>query len=398
VYLIYLVVKYRRVVGEKFNLASPSLLILLIGAFQLFFLFTTRYKFNRYYLVIIPFCIFLILEITKHAKIKKAVFVSLLAAFIVFSAAVAQDMMSWNQCKWHLGQQLLNVGISPRKMSAGFAWDAWHGARYASDHPFEIVSQRGDVPWWIEEMLPAVDPQYLISNSPVPTGFESLSYFDNDRYYVIDSSEYFSFFYARNMKVYLLEREQRADEPAAGVLFFDLLQNLKGAQQRYSGMSGEISKVPIDIDGDKKSAWVQSATSTVSFRIQLPHGRCRLRAALGVAPDSWDKPGDGVLCKILIDDLLLENLFHKIGAVRVSQIRQFFRPRTFFFTNPRTYFIRFINPSHDDPEAGTWQDICLDLSAFAGKAVNITFEVSAGPRHDEQNDRVLWAEPVIESY
>ena len=105
--------------------------------------------------------------------------------------------MSWNQVKWQAGQQLLDKGVSPRKISAGFAWDAWHSCQYSLDHPYEIAPQRGDVPWWIEKLVPAIDPQYIISNSPVPTGFETFTYFDADRYNVVDSFDYNSRFYLK---------------------------------------------------------------------------------------------------------------------------------------------------------------------------------------------------------
>jgi hypothetical protein len=116
-------------------------------------------------------------------------------------------------------------------------------------------------------------------------------------------------------------------------------------------------------------------------------------------PSCWDKPGNGVLCKILIDDILLENLFHVTGSIGIVQERQFFMPKTYFF-EPRTYFIQFIDPKNNLAER-KWQEISLDLSTFAGKFVDITFEVGevdSAPKKDGRNDEALWAQPVIESY
>jgi len=396
VYLIYLLIKYRKSIQEKFTLTSPSFLILFIGIFQFFFLLTTLYKFSRYYLILIPFFIFVILEITRHISINKKIFIPLLTAYTLFSLVITQDVMSWNQLKWQVAQQLLDKSISPRKISAGFAWDAWHCCQYSLDHPYEIAPKRGDIPWWIEELIPVIDPQYLISNSPVPTGFEFFNYFDTDRYNIIDSFDYFSLFYLRKMKIYVLERAPRINKQAEGSLSFDFLRNLKGAHLESDKEINEIKQVSVDIDGVKKAAWLQSSPSRVSFRVQLPNGRCRLKAALCMMPSCWDKPGDGVLCKILIDDILLENLFHVTGSVGIGQIKQFFRPRTYFLP-PRTYFIQFIDPKNNHAER-KWQDISLDLSTFAGKVIDITFEVSGGPKNDQQDDEALWAHPVIESY
>ncbi|MBW2552880.1 MAG: glycosyltransferase family 39 protein [Deltaproteobacteria bacterium] len=396
VYLIYLLIKYRKTISEKFSLSSPSFLILLIGISQFLFLLTTHYKFSRYYLILIPFFIFAILEINRHIRINKSIFIPLLAIYALFSFAATQDVMSWNQLKWQVTQQLLDRGISPRRITAGFAWDAWHCCQYSLDHPYEITPQRGDIPWWIENLTPVIDPQYLISNSPIPTGFEFFTYFDTDRYNIIDSFDYFSLFYLRNMKIYVLKREHHTNKHAEGFLSYDFLKNLKGYRLKSSKNISEIKQISVDIDGIKKSAWLQHSPSCVSFRVQLPHGRCRLKAALGMMPSCWDKPGDGVLCKILLDDILLENLFHITGSIGIAQRRQFFKPKTYFF-EPRTYFIQFIDPQNNSAER-KWHEISLDLSTFAGKVVDITFEVSSGFKDDERNDEALWAHPIIESY
>jgi hypothetical protein len=246
-------------------------------------------------------------------------------------------------------------------------------------------------------MLPGIDPEYIVSNSPIPTGFENLHYFHNDRYSVISSAGYYSLFYGRVMKVYALKRERGTDPRTGGIVSFDFFKNLPGAQTRGVTTPGTFTQMIADIGGEQKSAWRQISPSSALFRLQLPYGRCRLKAAIGMPPASWNQPGDGALCRILIDDILVENILTQIASVRVSELREFFRPRTFFFKEPRTYFNQYINPAHDHA-ARSWQDISVDLSAFAGQVVDITFEVSGGPAHDNQNDAVLWANPVIESY
>ncbi len=115
-----------------------------------------------------------------------------------------------------------------------------------------------------------------------------------------------------------------------------------------------------------------------------------------VVPSCWEKPGDGVLCKILIDDILLENLFHVTGSVGVVQKRQFFKPKTYFF-QPRTYYMQLIDPTNN-PADRKWHPISLDLSTFAGKVVDITFKAAGGPCHKRLTGAILWAHPLIESY
>ena len=115
-----------------------------------------------------------------------------------------------------------------------------------------------------------------------------------------------------------------------------------------------------------------------------------------MTPACWNKPGDGVLFRILVNDIVLENLFQSVRTIATKQKRQFFQPQTFFI-QPRTYFIQYVDPKNK-PSERKWQDLCLDLSTFAGNIVDITFETDAGPSGDDRNDEALWAQPVIESY
>jgi hypothetical protein len=296
-----------------------------------------------------------------------------------------------------MGQRLLDGGVSPRSISAGFAWDAWHCYRYTLDHPYDIATLHGDIPWWIEEMLPSINPEYVVSNSPAITGFEHLQYFHSDRYNVVSSADYFSFFYGREMKMYTLRRVPGVNRQPEGTVAFDFLNNLPGARTRGPSPSDALKPFPAHIGGVEKSAWRQMSPSSMTFRMQLPYGRCRLKASLGMSPSAQEMAGDGALCRILVDDVLVENVFTEIAAVRVAELRQFFRPRTFFFKKPRPYFVQYIDPKQN-PAARAWQDISLDLSAFAGKVVDIIFEVSGGPANNDRDDEVLWADPFIESY
>ena len=71
VYLIYLLFKNRTELQRKFSLTSPSFLIVLIGILQFLFLLITLYKFSRYYLVLIPFVIFIISGILSSGATPK---------------------------------------------------------------------------------------------------------------------------------------------------------------------------------------------------------------------------------------------------------------------------------------------------------------------------------------
>jgi hypothetical protein len=264
------------------------------------------------------------------------------------------------------------------------------------DHPYEIVPQRGDIPWWIEQLVPSVDPQYIIANSPVLSGFETFIYFDTDRYSIVDAFDYDSFFYLKPLKLYVLKRMERVGKPTRDSVAFSFLDNLQGAVIEGPSGSESVRQISVEMEGVTKTAWLQPPPAQISFKTQLPHGRCRLKGSVGILPSCWDKRGDGVLYKITINDLFLENFFRVPSSAGIGQMKDFLRPRT-FFTPPRTYFIHFIDPKNNLGER-KWQDITLDLSAFAGKVVDITFAVSGGPRNDNHYDEALWADVVVEGY
>jgi hypothetical protein len=199
------------------------------------------------------------------------------------------------------------------------------------------------------------------------------------------------------MWLYVLKRVPPPYQQAVESPFYEFLNNSSGAHVQSGGPFNAIRGISVNIGGVQKEAWVQPSPSRVSFRLQLPQGRSRLKMALGMVPSCWDKPGDGLVGKVLINDVLLENLFRETGAIRGSQIRQFFRARTFFLSKPRTYFMQFID-AQNNPADREWKEISLDLSTFSGKVVDITFEVAGGPRGDDRNDEALWAAPIIESY
>ena len=122
IYLIYLLAECRKPIREKFSLRAPSCLILFIGLAQVLFLLTTLFNFSRYFLTLVPFFLVIAAELASHITVRKKIFIPLLAGYLLFSLAATQDMMSWNQCKWRVAQQLLDKGISPQKISAGFVW------------------------------------------------------------------------------------------------------------------------------------------------------------------------------------------------------------------------------------------------------------------------------------
>ena len=390
--ILYFAIRERKHIGRLCT-STPLLMIVIMGLLQIVYLLLIRYKFTRYYLVLVPFFILSVLEFIKHKTIQKKYFIPLLTGYALFSLAGTQDFLSWNECRWNLGNQLLQRGIPARTLSAGFPWDCWHNMDYCFKHPYEIVPQKYDIPWWIEELVPAVDPEYLIANSPVPSGFYYMKYFCTDRYRVIYAVEYYSLLYLKKLKLYVLKRLDALGPVRRGEVFYSFIDNFQGA-----GSSPEtpVTIQSVNLNNGTRKALVQPADTRCTFRLSLPQQPCSIRFFLATTPETGEKRSDGIVFKIFLDTNLVENLFDVIGMVGVEQRIAFLKPRSYFLAS-RTIYLNYLDTKHNADD-GRWHEAVLDMSRFSGMTVDLSFAVEPGPQQDAQLATGLWGEPVIETY
>lgn len=398
-YLLWLIITNNA--SQRFlKASSPQLMFLAIGVLQVLYLLVIRFKFTRYYLVLIPFFVLCFCGFLKKLPVKKKYFIPSLVGFIALCLMGTQDFLSWNDAKWKLGERLLNTGVPHNKISAGFPWDCWHSMDYCLAHTDEILPRAYDIPWWIEELLPCIDAEYLIANSPVPTGFYMLKYFCTEQYEVADAASYYSLLYGKWMQLYVLKRVpgSREQSGASDTVVYRFLHNLRGAAVRGQTTlpHDSFTAATVTIENKPMPAFIQAPDSEATFRLVLPNQRCALKVSVATMPDTWDKAGDGITVKILMGDQLLENLFDEIGMVGVELQSTFLKPRSYFFRT-RTIYLRYLDPKHK-PNQRTWHDVTLDLSRFAGKAVDLSLSVEPGPRGDRNFDAAVWGNPVIVTY
>jgi 4-amino-4-deoxy-L-arabinose transferase-like glycosyltransferase len=387
--LVYLIIKKRAMLKTRLSAPSPLLLILGIGLFQLLFLFVTRKWYSRYFITVLPFSLILLLEGQKGEEMKKKIFFPLFFFSVLFTLVVCQDFMAWNQTRWRVGKELLQKGIPAQKISAGFPWDCWYSYEYSKSHPREIITQRGEVPWWIEELTPAVDPEYIISSSPhLISDSSNRNYFQTDQYQIYKSYDYFSLFYLMKKRVYVLKRTGRREGNFNGEAYFDFLENLPLMEVKEQG-SEAIKAGTITIRETENEALIQPLNTEATFRIALPRKPCFLRVNLGGIVDHGSKEGNGILFKILIDDALIDNLEGIVGVMGAEHRNAFMKPRA-LFAKPRTFFIHYLQPSEQK-----WQEIHLDLSHFSGKVIDLTFSVTGWPHQEERSMLACWGKPLI---
>jgi len=136
-------------------------------------------------------------------------------------------------------------------------------------------------------------------------------------------------------------------------------------------LSDDPARVGIqtfDVDGDRRQTLLVHPPSELQYDL-VPPPRAVLRAAIALDPAVWsaDK-GDGVQFE-----------------VRVAEAGQ-----------RSTLLSRYLDPKHD-PADRRWVPVTIDLSAFSGREVTLTFATTGGPAGNIDFDWAGFGDPKLES-
>jgi hypothetical protein len=148
----------------------------------------------------------------------------------------------------------------------------------------------------------------------------------------------------------------------------DLLAGFDAAQKKPNPET--FTTVDATLNGDtKKAILIQPTIGTrLTYRVHVPDSAW-LSVAVGVQPEAWEKPGDGV--KFL---------------VHVSDGR-----------GDEQLFSEHVDPFNNKNDR-RWIPVMVDLSAYSGEDVDLMFNTYSsmpgrGENHD--NDLALWGKPEI---
>ena len=108
-----------------------------------------------------------------------------------------------------------------------------------------------------------------------------------------------------------------------------------------------------------------AGTSRISFPLQVEPG-ARLAFDAATAPDSWERPGDGVSFTVYVDP----------------------------GNGPQQVFSTYIDPKKDELDR-RWHSHTVDLDDYSGQDVLIVFETGTGPAGDYRYDWAGWGEPRL---
>jgi len=146
------------------------------------------------------------------------------------------------------------------------------------------------------------------------------------------------------------------------VVVYDFLERLGIYPRQSSG----VYRGAFVVGGIPRGVFFQHPVSLISYQLVVPTS-AELEFHLALAPAVWQPgKGDGVQFDIYIDD----------GHAR------------------RNVFSRYIDPKNI-PADRRWHDYKVDLSAWAGQTVTITFATGCGPNDNCDYDWAGWGEPRI---
>lgn len=153
-----------------------------------------------------------------------------------------------------------------------------------------------------------------------------------------------------------------------GAQTIDLVAQFDAARKQPNAEVFSVGEV--ELKGEKKRAVAVAPTSgtRLTWNITVPDDGW-LWVSVGLKPEAWDKPGDGVK-------------FH----VGVSDGRAY-----------EQLFTQHVDP-YGNPSDRRWIPVKIDLSAYAGEQVALIFNTNSsepGKGDNQDNDLAVWGEPEI---
>jgi hypothetical protein len=137
---------------------------LAFGLVWLFILIVLPPFYDRYVVPLLP--LFLVGFIPSVQRTTVAAWGAVLF-LAVGSVAGVHDYLAVNRTRWDLLNELtIRQNMDPSQVDGGYEWAGWHYAWRGV--PEQEVADLASGPWWISLWAPAIQPQYVVSLSPLP--------------------------------------------------------------------------------------------------------------------------------------------------------------------------------------------------------------------------------------
>jgi hypothetical protein len=148
----------------------------------------------------------------------------------------------------------------------------------------------------------------------------------------------------------------------------DLLTQFDQAKKAPASETFPIIHATLGSETKKAIAPPGVAGTRITWKVRVPDDGW-LRVNLGLKPEAWQKPGDGVLFMVLVSD-----------GKASDQL-----------------FTQHVDPFNNAADR-RWIPVMVDLSAYGGEQVDLMFNTYASPPKmpgNMDNDMPLWGAPEI---
>lgn len=146
--------------------------------------------FDRYFLLLLPMILILILPNIKVSKYLYAVPITLLLILSFFSITLNKNYLDWNRARNNLYQQISQTKFY-HQIEGGYELNGWYTYDIMQNFPVIVDLTK---PWYLHRLFSPNTNEYVIS-------FSVLS-----NHKILDSREYYNYFLFRKVKIYLLQK------------------------------------------------------------------------------------------------------------------------------------------------------------------------------------------------
>jgi len=152
-----------------------------------------------------------------------------------------------------------------------------------------------------------------------------------------------------------------------GTVVYEFLTNGSSAEIAHHNRERISFGQEFTINNDKRAVLFEHPNAEIQFNTIAIPDKAVLQFGIGMSPESWSKPGDGVTFEITaVDEKSAKSLI----------------------------FTSYIDPKGDSAHR-KWFDQEVDLKEFAGQKISFIFRTTAGPRGNGDFDWAGWSSPQI---
>ena len=143
--------------AKQVNYPSKIFIILIQSVLIYWVIFGLSYFFDRYFLVIFPFLLYLLISQISDLAIKLKKLPVLISFFLLilysgFTLLGTMDYLKWNNVRWQALNYLTNVEkISPDKIDGGYEFNGWYC--FQNKKESEVSNKK----WWVR------DNEYIVN-------------------------------------------------------------------------------------------------------------------------------------------------------------------------------------------------------------------------------------------